>query len=875
MPDYRAQRDGTTPATDAAGEYQRQRKEDGERCLVAALDYLARGWSVLPDCPPDHVGVGKGHGRACKDRGKRPLVRWKKYETQRATEAEVRDWWARWPNANVGIALGPGSGLIRVDVDGPGGEKRLRELSAGDLPGTLEFTSGRPNGGRGLLYRIPDGARLRTTAQKPRPGEELRFQAQGAQTVLPPSRHPEGGRYAWKPGHAPGEVAAALAPAWLVEHLREREDAEGGEESGGESDESCAELTPPIRDELRRRLARCDVNKGGRSEPDFALCCWAVRQRLDPDEVWEVVSEVGKFAERGRDYLDRTWAKAEEEVRRGGTNGHAGTSRGASSPGRPSPRRAVRPLPPYQPFPVEALPCPLSLYVRQAAQALGCDVAYVALPALALAAGLIGHTRVIRLKRTWKAASVLWALVIADSGSLKTPAFRLATDYLFAIQHRLDEDFKREQAAYATAKERWQSDVDAAKADGREPPPKPEQPVHRTAFTSDATIEAIAELIDDNPRGLIVSCDELAGWLGSFSRYKGKAGGTDLQRWLSMHSAGGFAYHRRTGDRRRIVVPHAAVSVCGGIQPGILAQAVGDEFLAAGLAARLLMAMPPRPPKKWTELEVAPEVEEKYHRLLDGLFALDFGRDPKGKRAPHALSLDPEAKASWVAWYEAWAMEQAAAEGELASALAKLEEAAARFALVHHVVTHVGLEVDDLRPIGRRSIEAGVTLARWFAAEGRRIYAALSETSAERDTRRLVEFILAHGGRITTRQLQNANTRKYPTADDAKAELDWLAEADLARWVEEATPARGGHATRYLELLPTSDTSDTRPTADRGGETISAPSLFTGHRGTGGYVGSGVDGGEQVSEVSDVGRGGPSDGGGRVSDRERDPGEEG
>src|SRR5205814_5289376 len=123
--------------------------------------------------------------------------------------------------------------------------------------------------------------------------------------------------------------------------------------------------------------------------------------------------------------------------------------------------------------------------------------------------------------------------------------------------------------------------------------------------------------IGDNPRGLLVACDEVATWLGSFSRYKGKAGGSDLQHWLSMHSAGGFAYHRRTGDKRRIIVPHAAVSVCGGIQPGILARTISDEFMAAGLAARLLLAMPPRPAKVWTEMEIDPQTDERHHTLLD------------------------------------------------------------------------------------------------------------------------------------------------------------------------------------------------------------------------------------------------------------------
>jgi hypothetical protein len=68
-------------------------------------------------------------------------------------------------------------------------------------------------------------------------------------------------------------------------------------------------------------------------------------------------------------------------------------------------------------------------------------------------------------------------------------------------------------------------------AKGGEPlnlPDPPEKPACRRVVTSDPTIEKLADLLEDNPRGLLVARDELGGWLGSFTRYKGKAGGPDL-----------------------------------------------------------------------------------------------------------------------------------------------------------------------------------------------------------------------------------------------------------------------------------------------------------------------------------------------------------
>jgi Bifunctional DNA primase/polymerase, N-terminal/Primase C terminal 1 (PriCT-1) len=209
---------------DAAGDYQRQRLQDGQDCLDAALDYLARGWSALAVCPPDHVGVGKTHGKRCKSPGKAPWGEWKEFQTRLPTEAGLRGKWRDNSQLNVGMPLGPVSGLIGVDVDGLEGEAKLQELSGGDLPPTLEFTSGRPEGGRRLLYAIPDGVELRTTHQNGEQHGGVSLLAKGSQTVMPPSRHASGARYAWKPGLGPGEIEPAPAPGWLVKLLS----AEGG-----------------------------------------------------------------------------------------------------------------------------------------------------------------------------------------------------------------------------------------------------------------------------------------------------------------------------------------------------------------------------------------------------------------------------------------------------------------------------------------------------------------------------------------------------------------------------------------------------------------------------------------------------------------------
>jgi hypothetical protein len=110
--------------------HRERRDRDGAACLRAAFDYQQRGWSVVAFCPPDHAGVGDRHAERCDSPGKAPWGPWKEFQERRATGPELRRKWADNPGLNVGVALGPVSGLIGADVDGPGARPSWRSWPA-------------------------------------------------------------------------------------------------------------------------------------------------------------------------------------------------------------------------------------------------------------------------------------------------------------------------------------------------------------------------------------------------------------------------------------------------------------------------------------------------------------------------------------------------------------------------------------------------------------------------------------------------------------------------------------------------------------------------------------------------------------------------
>jgi hypothetical protein len=93
--------------------------------------------------------------------------------------------------SNVGLLLGPESGLVDVEYDDPAGREQLSAFGILDLR-TPTWRSAR---GEHRLFRwepwMPATAAIKTDAI------EIRIGGRAAQSVLPPSRHPSGAAYEW------------------------------------------------------------------------------------------------------------------------------------------------------------------------------------------------------------------------------------------------------------------------------------------------------------------------------------------------------------------------------------------------------------------------------------------------------------------------------------------------------------------------------------------------------------------------------------------------------------------------------------------------------------------------------------------------------
>ncbi|NUN47674.1 MAG: DUF3987 domain-containing protein [Candidatus Brocadiae bacterium] len=780
-------------------------------CLDAALSYAKIfGWAVIPvhwPTEPPAPGAPRSCscGKAdCKSVGKHPLT---KHGARDATrdETKIRAWWAQSPEANVGIVTGAISGIWALDIDPRHeGDETVRGLEAkhGSLgPTILEAITG--SKGKHLFFSIPSN---RTVLSRTNVAKGIDVRGEGGFVVAAPSLHACGRYYEWEIDHRPDALRPGPAPAWVLDlasgqgafstvSLPASSAQKISEDPRVKSlIEAVAPQWPPVasnRHELALAFGGWCAKNGvpfavvdavlrgvavARGDDDVRDRIEAARASFKRHNEGGVVAGATRLPPELLKNLKTAWrAERQREDRNTGV-GPAGAD-AATDEGPPPPEEK------FESFPIDALPEPVRRYVREAATAIGCCLSYVALPLLAALAAAVGNTRRIRLKNSWTEPAVLWSATIGESGTLKTPPFDAA---LAALRRRQDAEFakyKEKLKTHEDDKARYDADIKAwrAKKPPRgDPPTKPEKPFPPRILVSDPTVEALAVILQNAPRGVLLARDELSGWIGGFDQYKAKSKGSDAPHYLEMFRAGPVTVDRK-GEPSTVHVPRAAVSVCGTIQPAVIVRVLGKEHFEDGFAARLLLTWPPPKRKRWTDEDVTRIAQDAINLLFDKLFSLDFALSQEGVPEPFTVKMTATARAEFVAFYNEHAGELADMEGDEAALWSKLEGYVPRFALIFFLIRQVwgeakGDEVEDV------DIRNAITLARWFGNEGRRIYAALKEEPEERDRRRLIEIIQRHDGQMTANDLRRCvrRFRKY----GAKAALDDLVAAKLGTWVK-------------------------------------------------------------------------------------------
>jgi hypothetical protein len=454
--------------------------------------------------------------------------------------------------------------------------------------------------------------------------------------------------------------------------------------------------------------------------------------------------------------------------------------------GKAMPEPVLDPPVPYVSPPVWLLPSQLQDYTHAAAESLNVDVAYILLPLLSSLGSAIGNARSILLKRNFAQPPVIWTGIIGRSGSRKSPA--LDAGCFAVIEH--ERELVRQNNA---AMEQFEQDLAEWESKNRKQRGvKPSLPVSLTCLMDNLTLEALADSMQANPRGVLVKKDELSHWFASFDQYT-NAKGADVSQWLSLHTGAFFGLDRRS-DHRRYRLHQPRVAVTGGIQPQVLKRVLTEDFFERGLPARFLFAHPPFQPDRWSETEIPEQLQSAVLELFQRLWLLQPGHDEHGHPYPKLLRLDADAKAQYVCFYDECGAASMQSDEREEAAWNKLSGYAARLALVGQIGRDPNAEV-----VTGKTMQAACDLARWFGHEAVRIYASLAETGEQREQRKLIEFIESRGGVVTVREVTHYCWSYKGRKEEAEQALSALVKTGRGRW-QDIRPDGRGRPTRRFQL---------------------------------------------------------------------------
>ncbi len=417
----------------------------------------------------------------------------------------------------------------------------------------------------------------------------------------------------------------------------------------------------------------------------------------------------------------------------------------------------------HRAFPTEVLPTTIARFIREAAASTVVPQEMIGVPLLVGFASAIGASRVIEVQEDWHEPSTLYAAVVGKPGVKKTPATDKALKNVYDQQKEL---WRR----YRLARKQYESDTSDG-SDGNFEEPK----LARTVV-DDTTVEALAMVLNENPRGLLVHRDELSAWLRSMDQYKtGK--GSDRQFWLSVWSN---KYHSvdRKGQQEPIMLDRPCVSVYGGIQPDVLHEIKSGR--EDGLLDRFLFTYPEPMRSRWTEVRISDQSKEQVRDVYDGLRKLEPNED-----APKVVRFDADAKQLYVQLYDQHneELDEVGFPERLRAPWSKLEGYLARLCLVLSLVRSVSEGSPERIETG--DVLRAKVLLDYFKDQTRKVYGRMyEEDPIDQLAIDVVRFVEAMGGQIKAEPTFILNVLQSEHKPDTSAVL-----TKKLKQVAERTPA--------------------------------------------------------------------------------------
>jgi hypothetical protein len=470
----------------------------------------------------------------------------------------------------------------------------------------------------------------------------------------------------------------------------------------------------------------------------------------------------------------------------------------------PQPEALGNDLPDVPAFDADLLPASLRPLVEDVSERMQVPLDFPAVAAIATLAGMTNRRALIQPKRHetgWVVTPNLWGGIVASPGMMKSPVIACMTKPAREIEAEWRAESKAAMEEFEAEQERakldcsvWQDNYKKAAKTGRPAPEKPEcdlqKPTQKRLLTSDATFESLHQVLSENPPGLFLLRDELGGWLAGLERQ-----GREQERAFFLECWNGDSSFTidRIG-RGSVHVPHACISLFGGIQPArlrsYLADALRDGPSNDGLMQRFQLLVWPDVASQWRYVDRAPDAmaAERAAEVYRRVAAMDAEN-------PLRLQFDDEAQKMFIAWLTD--LETRARKDDtspvMQAHLAKYRSLMPTLALVF------SLADGRLESVSLRHAQLASDWCDYLEAHARRVYACRikpEKIAAISLSRKLAKGWRRAEGYFLLRDLYRNGWAGLTTPDEARAAIRILEDYGWVR-KDTDTPAMGRPSEPY------------------------------------------------------------------------------
>ncbi len=466
-------------------------------------------------------------------------------------------------------------------------------------------------------------------------------------------------------------------------------------------------------------------------------------------------------------------------------------------------------LPEVPDFEPELLPVALRELAVDTAERMQVPLDFCGVPLVVILAGACNRRAFIRPKRRdpWLVVPNLWGMTVADPGQLKSPTIAALLKPLNRIQRRLSEEYSASVDEHKHAAElaelrtnAWRQQATKEMKAGRSAPERPDEklvePTEKRLLINDSTFEKTHQLLSENPAGLLVVRDELAGLFSSFER----RGREDERAFYLECWSGDSPFRMDRIGRGSVTVDACCLSLYGAIQPArlrsYLRDALEDGPTNDGLIQRFQLATWPNRVVGWKYIDrvqnesATKSVEEVFERIVS--------MDPEN---PVTYQFEPDAQELFIAWLSD--LEQTIRDKELApimaAHLAKYRSLMPSLALLFALADNVpGTRV----PL--QHARQAAAFCEYLRPHAERIYAcklSREHLAAIDLAERLVDGWKRDVGNFTLRDLYRRHWAGLATPDEAEAAVDVLEEAGWLK-AESTTQTKGRPASETFLINP-------------------------------------------------------------------------